>query len=223
MELLAAGLLKRHTNTDGHTWLRVSDAGLQQLALTLAQNRAVRSEHEALVDLVAREMARAGRIAWRGLSLRTQIPAPADSVSGEAAPASRWVMAQPDVFSIRQTSVEAYAEPLVHEIKVRRADLLSDLRQPGKRAAYLSLGGACWYVLGLDNQGRNIGTADDVPPECGVLLLQQSRSEHRLEHRLEVARPAPQRRLERLPFSLWMALAKATPAAAADDEAQGRF
>jgi ABC-type sulfate/molybdate transport systems ATPase subunit len=37
-------------------------------------------------------------------------------------------MAKPDVFSIRNTSVEAYAEPLVHEVKVRRADLLADLR-----------------------------------------------------------------------------------------------
>jgi len=119
------------------------------------------------------------------------------------------------VFSIRNTSVEAYAEPVVHEIKVRRADLLGDIRQPAKRAAYLALGGACWYVLGLDARGRNIGTADDVPPECGVLLLQNNR--------LEVARRAPQRPVERLPFSLWMALAKATPAATADDEAQGIF
>lgn len=220
VELLAAGLLERCTHDSGQTWLRVTDAGVQQLALTLTQNRAARSEHETLVDLVAREMARAGRIAWRGLSLRAQIHSPATGSpatggNDAAAPEARWVIAQPDVFSIRNTSVEAYAEPVVHEIKVRRADLLGDIRQPAKRAAYLALGGACWYVLGWDARGRNIGTADDVPPECGVLLLQNNR--------LEVARPAPQRPVERLPFSLWMALAKATPAAAADDEVQGIF
>lgn len=219
VELLAAGLLERRTNESGHTWLRVSDTGIQLLAETLAQNRAARSDHESLVDLVAREMARAGRIAWRGLSLRAPIQsvsaAPSDNEHMPAHIATQWVIAQPDVFSIRNTTVEAYAVPIVHEIKVRRSDLLGDLCQPAKRAAYLALGGECWYVLGTDANGRNIGTADDVPIECGVLLLQNGR--------LEVARPAPRRPMERLPFSVWMALAKATPAAAADEDAQAAF
>jgi hypothetical protein len=218
VELLAAGLLERRTNDSGHTWLRVTDAGIQLLAQTLEQNRAARSDHENLVDLVAREMARAGRIAWRGLSLRAQIQRAAGDANTEATDTkeARWVIAQPDVFSIRNTSVEAYAEPIVHEIKVRRSDLLGDVRQPTKRAAYLALGGECWYVLGIDAKGRNIGTADDVPVECGVLLLQA-------HNRLEVARRAPRRPVERLPFSVWMALAKATPAAATDEGAQGAF
>ncbi len=219
VELLAAGLLERRTNDSGHTWLRVSDTGIQLLAQTLAQNRAARSDHEVLVDLVAREMARAGRIAWRGLSLRAPIQSisstPSDEEHATAQTDTRWVIAQPDVFSIRNTTVEAYAEPIVHEIKVRRSDLLGDLRQPAKRTAYLALGGECWYVLGTDAKGRNIGTADDVPAECGVLLLQNNR--------LEVARPAPRRPVERLPFSVWMALAKATPAVSSDEDAQSTF
>ena len=77
----------------------------------------------------------------------------------------------PDVFSIRHTTVEAYCEPIVHEVKVSRADLLGDVRREDKRRAYLDLGGECWYVLGRDPKGRAIGDADDVPPECGVLLL----------------------------------------------------
>ena len=43
-------------------------------------------------------------------------------------------MAMPDVFSIRHTTVEAYLEPIVHEVKVQRADLLADLRRATKRA-----------------------------------------------------------------------------------------
>ena len=79
----------------------------------IAQHRGARDAHEALVAQVATAMQRAGRLTWRRLSLRARV--------GEA-----WVMSQPDVFSIRQTTVEAYAEPVVHEIKVSRADLLAD-------------------------------------------------------------------------------------------------
>jgi hypothetical protein len=190
----------------GHETLRVTDAGIARIADTLVGNRAVRNAHEALVEQVAREMTRAGRIAWRGLSLRARLPA---SAEGEP---PRWCIAMPDVFSIRNTSVEAYAHPIVHEIKVRRADLLSDLKKPDKRAAYLDLGGECWYVLGCDAHGRPIARAEEIPPECGVLLAQ--------EGRLEVSRPAQHREFPRLPFSVWMALAKAQPVPGFDEEAQ---
>jgi hypothetical protein len=207
IELLAAGLVRRVSAAGGHTCLQVTDAGIAVLASTLARNRAALSAHEALVEQVAREMARAGRVVWRGLSLRARVP------SATPVEAPRWNIAMPDVFSIRNTSVEAYAEPVVHEIKVRRADLLGDLRQPSKRAAYLDLGGACWYVLGCDAKGRCIAEPDEIPPECGVMAVDKGR--------LVVARAAPQRPVERLPFSVWMALAKATPFAGLDEDIQG--
>ncbi|OQC02802.1 MAG: hypothetical protein BWX79_02752 [Alphaproteobacteria bacterium ADurb.Bin100] len=142
-------------------------------------------------------MARAGRVVWTGLSLRAQVPGPT------AQDPPQWCIAMPDVFSIRNTTVEAYVEPVVHEIKVRRADLLGDLKKPAKRAAYLDLGGACWYVLGNDARGRPVGQPDEIPVECGVMWLQ--------EGQLSVARPAPRRPVERLPFAVWLELAKRTP------------
>jgi hypothetical protein len=205
IELLAAGMLDRVRTGNGHESLRVTEAGVHLLAQTLARNRAALSAHEALVELVAREMGRAGRIAWRGLSLRAQVPC------DEADKPLRWCIARPDVFSIRNTSVEAYAEPIVHEVKVRRADLLGDLKQAAKRASYLDLG-ECWYVLGSDARGRCIGAPEEVPPECGVLVCEQGR--------LQVARPTPRRRRRALPFGIWMALAKATPVAGPDEGAQ---
>jgi len=204
IELLAAGLLDRVQAATGHESLRVTDAGVRLLAATLARNRAAMSAHEALVERVATEMGRAGRIVWRGLGLRAQVPQ-----DDEARPL-RWCVARPDVFSIRNTSVASYVDPIVHEVKVRRADLLGDLRQPAKRAAYLHLG-ECWYVLGCDAKGRCIAAPEEVPPECGVLVLEQGR--------LTVARAAPRRSREGLPFNVWMALAKATPAAL-DEQAQ---
>jgi hypothetical protein len=188
IELLAAGLLERVRQPSGHETLRVTDAGIAALAATLARNRARRDGHEMLVERVAREMTRAGRLAWRGLGLRARVPEGDDGV---------WVMAMPDVFSIRHTTVEAYVEPIVHEVKVRRADLLADLKRPAKRAAYLQVSSECWYVL-----KEGIARPEEIPPECGVLVASGLA--------LEVARPAPRRPM-RLPFSTWMVLARATP------------
>ena len=149
-----------------------------------SQNRQRRDAHEALVERVAREMTRAGRLAWRGLALRAKV--------GEA-----WAMAMPDVFSIRHTTVEAYLEPIVHEVKVHRADLLSDLRSPTKSAAYLQLSSECWYAI-----RAGIAEPHEIPPEFGVLVATDTE--------LDVARPAPKRPMQ-MPFGLWMALARATP------------
>ena len=231
VELLAAGLLERRVSPDGCETLRVTDAGIRCLADVFSRNKAARTPHEALVERVALAMAQAGRVTWRGLMLRVALPralltgepaaaAPspwqANAFETEAIPPGPpehgWCMACPDVFSVRHTTVEAYLEPVVHEIKVSRADLLGDLKKPAKRAAYLGLAGACWYVLGQDARGRPIATPDEVPPECGVMQLEGER--------LVVAREAPRRAVERLPFHVWMSLARSGPAVRLEDEAQ---
>ncbi len=225
VELLAEGLLERMRTPEGHECLRVTDTGIRLLADTLVKNRAARSAHEALVEQVAREMVRAGRIAWRGLSLRALVPADVSmdlptaentaTMPGEGTPsadARRWCIAMPDVFSIRNTTVEAYAQPIVHEVKVRRADLLGELRNPAKRAAYMDLSSECWYVLGCDAKGRPIASEDEIPAECGVMLCEQGR--------LIVVRNAP-RRAKTVSFGTWIALARATPVVGLDEETQG--
>ncbi len=207
VELLAAGLLERLRDDAGRETLRVSDAGIAVLAATLQGNRKARDAHEALVARVVLEQQRAGRIAWCGLSLRARI-ADTDHPRGE-----RWAMAMPDVFSVRQTSVAGYLQPEVHEIKVRRADLLSDLRHDAKRAAYLGMAGACWYVL-----AEGIGDADEIPPECGVMVARGKDFAA-----LDVLRSAPARAMPfeaGLPFAVWMALARATPVAPGDGDLQ---
>jgi hypothetical protein len=198
IELLAAGLLERQFDAAGRETLRVTDAGIAVLAATLQRNRAAFDAHEALVARVALEMQRAGRVVWRGLSLRAPL-------AGEQG-ATRWVMAMPDVYSIRHTTVEDYAEPVVHEIKVRRADLLSDLRHLDKGAAYRALASQCWYVL-----ARGIAEPDEVPAEYGVMLAD--------ERGLEAVRAAP-RRPARVPFAVWMSLARANAEPPPEDDPQ---
>jgi hypothetical protein len=94
-------------------------------------------------------------------------------------------------------------EPVVHEVKVSRADLLGDLKSRDKRESYLNVGGQCWYVLGCDRKGRPIARPEEIPDECGCMVS--------VEGRLEVLRNAPRRAIADLPFSMWMALAKAAP------------
>jgi hypothetical protein len=200
LDLLAAGWLQGRYDEQGRETLHLSASGLQQLAATRRRNQAAFNAHEALVARVALDMQRAGRIAWRGLSLRAPLP------PAEAGGATTWAMAMPDVFSIRHTTVEDYTEPVAHEIKVSRADLLSDLRSASKGAAYLALSSQCWYVL-----RAGIAQPEDVPEAFGVMFADGDV--------LSVARPAP-RRAMRLPFAVWMALARATAEPPAEEDAQ---
>ena len=199
VELLAAGLLMRQHDSEGRETLRVTDAGVQVLAASLQKNREVRNAHEDLVARVALEMQRAGRVVWRGLSLRAPLP----GENGKA----KWAVAMPDVYSIRHTTVEDYTEPIVHEIKVSRADLMSDLRSASKGAAYLALSSQCWYVL-----REGIARPDEVPACYGVMFASSNS--------LEVARPAPKRPLTPS-FPIWMALARANAEPPADDAQPG--
>lgn len=277
-ELLAAGLLLRTLDAQGRMTLHLSDAGVQELVRASEQNRRARGGHDGLASRVAATLAREGRLAWCGLSVRAPLPAgtagavamkapsmrtaptastadPAPDVAAEPTadpfghpvghpfdesvgaavgdllvglvdPASptgqptphRWAIVLPDVYSIRQTSAAAWLQPQVHEIKVSRADLLADLRLADKRAAYLAVAGALYYVL-----AEGIGDADDVPPECGVLLARGSPREHAEAAAepvlLEVQRLAPTRPLDLpggLPFGVWMALARKAPQALPD-------
>jgi hypothetical protein len=196
VDLLAAGLLERVTDSNGHELMRVTDTGIRHIASATEGNRNARSAHESLIDRVVEAMVRDGRIVWTGLSLRARVP-------GETIEDVKWKMCMPDVFSIRNTSRQDYLEPVVHEIKVSRADLLGDLKRPEKRQAYLDVGRQCWYVLGCNAKAKPIGEPDEIPAECGVMLYQNGR--------LETLRVAPKKPVAGLPFPMWMALAKANP------------
>lgn len=226
LDLLAGGYLLRHLDPHGRETLHLSDAGLQLLAATRRRNQAAFDAHEALVARVALEMQRAGRVVWRGLSLRAPLPAPlaavqpvdaaadpAETEMNTVKPGTTWAMAMPDVYSIRHTTVEDYTEPVAHEIKVSRADLLSDLRSARKGAAYLALSSQCWYVL-----RAGIAQVDDIPPEFGVMFAEGFSA----SDALVVARPAP-RRAMRLPFAVWMALARAHAEPAPEDDGQAHL
>lgn len=160
------------------------------------------------------------------LSSPVQEPAalpPTTAASGslffsEDTPASRasaniWRMARPDLFSVRNTTVPAYLHPMVHEVKVSRADLLSDLRHDAKRQAYQWLCEECYYVF-----PAGVAEAHEIPDHFGIWVLHGGLA----EGRFELVRPARHARCT-LPFAVWMALCKATPMRSEAELAQAQL
>lgn len=113
----------------------------------------------------------------------------------------RWRLARPDLFSVRRTSNPAYLHPVVHEVKVSRADLLSDLRHAAKRSSYQWLASECHYVF-----PHGMAEPQELPEELGVWVIHGDIETGRLEM-LRPARHAPCT----IPFDVWMSMAKATP------------
>jgi hypothetical protein len=221
LDLVAAGWAKLVQGTDGRETIRLTEAGIRLLAEARQRNQRSLSAHDRLASRVAAKLTAAGRIVWLELSLRACINAEDPSSAG-ADPAvnealsfegetvrqqrhqgkTSWRMARPDVFSLRRTSVEDYLQPMVHEVKVSRADLLSDLRHAAKRESYQWLSCEAYYVL-----PAGVAEPHEIPEEFGVWLLNGPID----AGTLDLVRPA--RHVPcKLPFQVWMALAKATPA-----------
>lgn len=182
VDLLNAGLIERICQTPATPdIIRVTDAGLRALGSCLDQNRRAFDAHETLVEQIAGSLAAGGRLVYRKLMLRGRVNA-------------AWKPCRPDVYSIRHTTVAAYACPVIHEVKVRRADLLSDLKNPDKRAAYQALSAEFFYVM-----PEGLAAVDEIPEDCGVLYAGASG--------FKLARASPHRAME-LSFAEWMTLAR---------------
>ncbi|MBU0748632.1 MAG: hypothetical protein KKG67_17735 [Gammaproteobacteria bacterium] len=235
IDLLAAGLVALHTAADGCETLKLTDEGIRTLAV--ARQRSVRSlsGHDRLAQKFAAQLLTTGRIVWTELSLRAVIegaaaPATAQALaplphptlpplwSEDTTPAARaaanvWRMARPDLFSVRNTSVPAYLQPMVHEIKYSRADLLSDLRHDAKRQAYQWLCEECYYVF-----PEGIAEPEEIPEHFGIWVLRGGLD----DGRFELLRPARHAQCT-LPFAVWLALCKATPLRPDDEAAQAQL
>ena len=229
LELVAAGWAQLLDDAAGRQTLRLTEQGIQSVAEARRRNQRALSAHDALAGRMARELLRGGRVVWRELSLRAQAQArlhedepaqPEDvgefALEPTALPAGakpQWRVARPDLFSVRNTSVEDYLQPLVHEIKVSRADLLSDLRHAAKRDSYQWLCSECYYVF-----PAGVAEAAEIPAAFGVWVLHGALE----DGRLELLRPARHKPCK-LPFSVWLALAKATPLRLEDEPTQGQL
>lgn len=170
IDLLVAGLAELYRDPSGIETIRVSTTGIAALGSLLARNRAALDRHEALVRQVAAQLQRDGWMTFTGRSFKVK-------------PDARWITVRPDVFALPRTLDERRIRPRVYEIKVSRADLKSDLRNPAKRLGYEQLSQQLWYVLPAAI--ARPADLDAIPETCGVLLGDG--------HRLREHRPAPLR------------------------------
>ena len=223
VDLLAARMLLSLSDEAGREQLRLSETGIAWLAQARQQGQRALSKHDRLALRFAEHLMGAGRIVWRELSLRARIEGEADELlmqprsplwpdeaALEAAAPHSWRMARPDLFSVRNTSVEAYLQPQVHEVKVSRADLQSDLRHAAKRQAYEWLSCESYYLF-----PAGMAEPEEIPEPYGVWVLHGEIEAGRFEQ-LRPARHQPCT----LPFAVWLALAKATPLRTEGDSPQ---
>ena len=224
LDLVAAGWAVIVEDASGHQTIRLTDSGIRLLATARQRNQRALGAHDQLAGRVCAQLMNAGRIVWRELSLRARIQAVPNASAGKTARTTddplwlddqadaasqqehhhekaTWRMARPDVFSVRRTSVEDYLQPMVHEVKVSRADLLSDLRHAAKRESYQWLSSETYYVL-----PAGVAELNEIPEAFGVWFLRGPVD----TGTLELVRPARHTAC-RLPFSVWIALAKANP------------
>ncbi len=229
IDLLAAGWVSLVGDHPAQECLRLTDAGVELLAQSRQAHRRAASAHDRLAVRMADVLIASGRLVWRELSLRSQIErdTPSPSVvathaggtphfmaseglwadEGEAGPQAapkpqrQWRLSRPDLFSVRRTSNPAYLQPMVHEVKVSRADLFSDLRHQAKRASYQWLCSECHYVF-----PAGLAEPRELPEELGVWVIHGDIETGQLEM-LRPARHAPCT----IPFDVWMAMAKSTP------------
>lgn len=226
LDLIAAGWVASLRDDTGRETLRVTAAGLE--ALQHARRRRVRSAslHDRLAARMCLELHRQGRIVWRELALRAPVtpgsetpsttlacdclPGLEAEVERSAGGRRSWRSARPDLFSIRNSSLESALRPAIHEIKASRADLLADLRDAGKGDAYRSVSSETYYVY-----PDGIAAVDEIPPDFGVWTLCGTPE----DGTLALIRPA-RHTARSIGFSLWMALAKAAPVHEIDEPAQ---
>ena len=220
LDVVAAGWAKLVEDASGRETIRLTDAGIRLLADARQRNQRCLSAHDQLAARVATQLTASGRLVWRELSLRARITVHDRLPAGHAVTSddalwtedeatcaspptspSAWRVARPDVFSVRRTTIEDYLQPMIHEIKSSRADLLADLRQAAKRESYQWLSCETYFVI-----PAGVAEPQEIPESFGVWLLNGPID----TGTLELARPA--RHVPcKLPFAVWMALAKATP------------
>ena len=171
----------------------VTDAGIARLALQLECNRQAHAEHDALVARVGRWLLAQRRLVFRKVALRTRVD-------------DAWALSKPDVFSVRHVTSSRRLHPAVHEVKVRRADLLGDLKKETKRRGYQSYSQSFHYVI-----AEGIAEPDEIPEDCGLIVAS--------ERSLVLVRPSPYRPAT-LTTAQWVALARAGAELGDDDDPQ---
>ncbi|AWN17322.1 hypothetical protein [Salinisphaera sp. LB1] len=184
IDLLRWCLVHEQAGRDSASRFALTEAGRAALGAGLKRNRSARDAHSEATTAVASHLASIGRLVFTELSVRTEHE-------------GRWRACKPDVFSLVRGLRADHLAPQVHEIKVRRADLLCELRA-AKIERYRELAASIYLVI-----AEGIAEPGEIPADYGVAVYSP-------DARVRIARPAPIGDYT-LETRHWMALARATP------------
>ena len=150
LELSTTGMIQRVLLSFGNTVVyAITPKGEAMLAALRDHARAQRAPHHQLGAHLAQWLAAQGRMTWEDTTFDVVL---------QSGPAT----ARPDVLSSLITLNPDRWDPQVHEIKVSRADFLSDVRDPSKREAYFRLAPKVFYAT-----PAGLLKKSDIPVECG--------------------------------------------------------
>lgn len=144
LDLEAAGLI-----VPGRVGYDATPAGVHALSEDKAKTIAQRAPHNTLAGRMAAELRRQGRVTWENIEF--VIDGHPQSV-------------RPDVYSMACTKNAARMAPTVHEVKISRADFLSDLANPDKRGGYLKIAARLVYVAPI-----GLISPAEIPEGCGLV------------------------------------------------------
>lgn len=153
LDLVAHGCIARIDRQFGGPRFAITSAGEMELAAENGREIARRRPHHDLAGRLAAWLREQGRVTWENIELLVDRPE-----GGRQA-------VRPDVFSMAATYDAKRINPAVHEVKISRADFLSDLAKPEKRGGYAVISEVLYYVA-----PAGVIVPDEVPKECGLVL-----------------------------------------------------
>lgn len=154
LDLAGMGLICRRDRGHGAVYFSITPEGEVALAEEKQREIARRAPHHDMGARLAAFLRSQGRVTWEGIEFMV----------GDMNSATRQAV-RPDVFSLVCTRNADRINPLVHEIKVSRADFLADVANPKKREGYARIADAVIYVA-----PAGMIAPDEVPAPCGLLV-----------------------------------------------------
>lgn len=128
---------------------QVTQLGMEVLSMAQQAEIERRKPHHEFASRLAVYLQSKDRLTWENIELRS----------------SSGAYCRPDVFSVVKTLNEQKMVPQVHEVKVSRADFLSDMRKPEKWQPYQDI--ACGLVFACP---KGIVEKHEVPEGCGLII-----------------------------------------------------
>lgn len=125
------------------------------------RNRRKMKDHDLLALIFARQKKKAGLLPFLDIELKSD--------NG---------VCRPDIFTMKATYNEDNMNPTAYEVKVSRADFLSDMSKPDKWKAYLDIANSLYYIC-----PEGLIDKKEVPKECGLIYYDKSLNSFNIKKR----------------------------------------